>query len=94
MSVNPCLIILVCISVCKSLSVRRFRRQHEQLRGVIVRVLRPTQGKANQEEDKPQLEGGAGAQEKNLDFSDTSTVNEVRVYRTSCLSEFHISYAR
>ena len=61
--------------VCLYVTLPRFRRQHEQLRGVIVRVLRPTQGKSNKEEDK---DGGA-VTEKNLDFSDCSTVNEVGV---------------
>ena len=57
----------------------RFRRQHEQLRTVIVRVLRPTQSKAKTDDSNEKQGDNSGGNngEKNLDFADSSTVNEV-----------------
>lgn len=48
----------------------RFRKQHEQLRAVILRVLRPT--------DKPALaEGGAESEQQMMDMADANAVQEV-----------------
>jgi hypothetical protein len=64
--------------IIKTLSVCRFRRQHEQLRTVIVRVLRPTQSKKTDDSSEKQSDNsGTSNAEKNLDFADSNTVNEV-----------------
>ncbi len=54
----------------------RFRRQHEQLRAVIMRVLRPApsqagQGKSGKEDRKPNDE------EAMIDMADANAINEV-----------------
>ena len=48
----------------------RFRKQHEQLRAVILRVLRPT--------DKPAItEGGSESDQQMMDMADANAVQEV-----------------
>ena len=52
----------------------RFRRQHDQLRNVIVKVLRPTTSKASGEG-----EDGRGDSEAVFDTADANAIEEVNL---------------
>lgn len=65
-------ILVICLKILpQSFYCCRFRKQHEQLRAVILRVLRPT--------EKPAItDGASGSSETQMmDMADANAINEV-----------------